>query len=671
MNQNYIKHLDGLRAVAIFGVIIYHAKLYFTSEPFLKGGFLGVDLFFVISGYLMTSIIYEQSKNNNFSFKEFLLKRIRRIFPAILFVCILSLPLIYFLIMPKDLIEQIKSIVSSIFFFSNFFYTFISQEYAAESTLLKPFIHTWSLSVEMQFYIILPLIIFITIKRNLNLLQTFSILIIIFFLCSFFSNIYFQDLNFYNSVSRLWEFLFGGLVYLIQKKNLKINQNNLLVNFTIIFSFLVIVFYFINFDTDAFFKTWLLIPFIFCSGVLIFFKENNLMNKLFNINLISYTGKISYSLYLTHFPIFAFSRITDFTKGNFEKKFFLGILIVFLSIILYKFIETPFRNKKKVDTKSFGITCIFGIFSILAFYTISNFTDGMNYRASKIIQNSHQEKTWLMLKDKDEVICYNKITRGQKDFCKFFKNSEKNIFLIGDSLAGSFSYDLKNKLSKENFAFTPITSGGCIYLPDFNIINSKNNKIIDHCNLEYQNKIRDLLLNSPKSIIIFSGEYPIYIDRKFYNNFEGNFRRNKYHLYFMSKDKNISLEDQFIKSINELLDYGHKVILQYPVPQLGWDPKREIFYQNIFSKKITLNTASVSYDSFKKYIKNTEKLFDKINHKNLYRVYPEKIFCNNLLQSRCVAHNLKELYYFDDHHLSLEGSKLVNDQIIDKIKKLN
>ena len=96
MNQNYIKHLDGLRAVAIFGVIIYHAKLYFTSEPFLKGGFLGVDLFFVISGYLMTSIIYEQSKNNNFSFKEFLLKRIRRIFPAILFVCILSLPLIYF-----------------------------------------------------------------------------------------------------------------------------------------------------------------------------------------------------------------------------------------------------------------------------------------------------------------------------------------------------------------------------------------------------------------------------------------------------------------------------------------------------------------------------------------------------------------------------------------------
>ncbi len=670
MNQNYIKHLDGLRAVAIFGVIIYHAKIYFTSEPFLKGGFLGVDLFFVISGYLMTLIIYEQSKNNNFSFKKFILKRIRRIFPAILFICIVSLPFIYFHIMPKDLIEQIKSILSSIFFFSNFFYSYISQEYAAESSLLKPFIHTWSLSVEMQFYVILPLIIVLVIKKDLSLFKTFLILIIIFFICSLFSNIYFQDLNFYNSISRLWEFLFGGLVYLIQKKNFKINQNNSFINSLIILSFFTIIFYFIIFDTDLFFKTWLLIPFVFCSGILIFFKENNLMNKLFNLNLISYIGKISYSLYLTHFPIFAFSRITDFTKGNFEKKIYLGILIILVSIILYKFIETPFRNQKKINSKQFSIDCIFGLFSILAFYITSNITDGMSYRASKIIQNSHKEKTWLMLKDENGVICYNKITRGQKNFCTFFKNSEKNIFLIGDSLAGSFSYDLKNRLSKENFTFTPITSGGCIYLPDFNIVNSKNDKIIDHCNLNYQNKIRDLLLNSPKSIIIFSGEYPIYIDRKFYNNSEGNFRRNKYHLYFKSKNENISLEDQFIKSINELLDYGHKIILQYPVPQLGWDPKREIFYQNVFSKKITLFTASVSFDSFKNYIKNTENLFDKIDHKNLHRVYPENIFCNSLLQSRCVAHNLEELYYFDDHHLSLEGSRIVNDQIIDKIKEL-
>ena len=106
-------------------------------------------------------------------------------------------------------------------------------------------------------------------------------------------------------------------------------------------------------------------------------------------------------------------------------------------------------------------------------------------------------------------------------------------------------------------------------------------------------KNRDLLLSSPKSIIIFSGEYPIYIDGKFYNNSEGNFRREKYHLYFQSKDNKTTFEENFINSINELLNYGHKVILHYPLPQLGWDPKRKIFYNNLFSKEIDLSIASI------------------------------------------------------------------------------
>ena len=169
------------------------------------------------------------------------------------------------------------------------------------------------------------------------------------------------------------------------------------------------------------------------------------MNKLFNLNLISYIGKISYSLYLIHFQ-YLLSKITDFTR-NFEKSYIGNINNFSFNncINLLKHLET-----KKINSKQFSIACIFGLFSILAFYITSNITDGMSYRASKIIQNSHKEKTWLMLKDENGVICYNKITRGQKNFCTFFKNSEKNIFLIGDS-CGSFSYDLKNRLSKIYF----------------------------------------------------------------------------------------------------------------------------------------------------------------------------------------------------------------------------
>jgi len=275
-----------------------------------------------------------------------------------------------------------------------------------------------------------------------------------------------------------------------------------------------------------------------------------------------------------------------------------------------------------------------------------------------------------MLKDNKGINCYNRITRGQNKFCNFNVKSQKKVFLVGDSLAGSFSYNLKNQLLKNNYNFTSIASGGCVYMPNFNIVNSKNNKIIKHCNSDYQKKIRDLLLNSPKSIIILSGVYPIYIDRKFYNNSEGNFRREKYHLYFQSKDNKTTFEENFINSINELLNYGHKVILHYPLPQLGWDPKRKIFYNNLFSKEIDLSIASIEYGSFKNFSKKTTKLFNKLKHENLIRVFPEKLFCNSYLPSRCVAHNGKEFFYFDDHHLSYEGSKLINNQILEKIKKL-
>ena len=670
MNQNYIKHIDGLRALAIFGVIIYHAKIYLGAEPFLKGGYLGVDLFFVISGYLMTLIISDQYQVGNFNFKDFLLRRLRRIFPALLFICIISLPIMYFLIMPADLSEQIKSIVSSIFFFSNFFYSVISQEYAAETTLIKPFIHTWSLSVEMQFYFILPFIILFSFRKKMNLLGVFIILIITFFLYSVLSNIYVQDLNFYNTISRLWEFLFGGLIYFVQKKNLKINKNNFFSIFLIIFSFVTIITYFYFFDSNKFFKTWTLLPFIISSGILIFFKDNYLLNYVCNLKLISFIGKISYSLYLVHFPIFAFSRITDFTKGNLDKKILIGLGILILSLILHKFIEVPFRDKRKINLKMLIKLCIPSIVSILFFYFHAINTNGLDYRTSNLIKNSHKEKTWLMLKDNKGINCYNRITRGQNKFCNFNVKSQKKVFLVGDSLAGSFSYDLKNQLVKNNYNFTSIASGGCVYMPNFNIVNSKNNKIIKHCNSDYQKKIRDLLLSSPKSTIILSGEYPIYIDGKFYNNSEGNFRREKYHLYFQSEDNKTTFEENFINSTNELLNYGHNVILHYPFPQLGWDPKRKIFYNNVFSKEIDLSIASIDYGSFKNYTKNTRKLFNRLKHENLITVFPEKLFCNSYLTSRCVAHNGKEFFYFDDHHLSYEGSKLINNQILENIKKI-
>ena len=165
MKINYRPEIDGLRAIAVFAVILYHFRItIFSHDPF-KGGFIGVDIFFVISGYLITSIILKELiSRGSFSFKRFYERRVRRILPPILFVMLISLPFSWMYLMSKSFVEFSKSIVYSLGFVSNFFFHYSGQEYGAENGLYKPFLHTWSLSVEEQFYILFPLLLLLIFK---------------------------------------------------------------------------------------------------------------------------------------------------------------------------------------------------------------------------------------------------------------------------------------------------------------------------------------------------------------------------------------------------------------------------------------------------------------------------------------------------------------------------
>ena len=165
MKLTYRPEIDGLRAIAVGVVILYHAKItLFGYQPF-KGGFIGVDIFFVISGYLITSIILKELViTGSFSFKNFYERRIRRILPALLFVMLVSLPFAWRYLLPGSFVDFSKSILYSLGFSSNFYFHYSGQQYGAESGLLKPFLHTWSLSIEEQFYILFPIVLLATFK---------------------------------------------------------------------------------------------------------------------------------------------------------------------------------------------------------------------------------------------------------------------------------------------------------------------------------------------------------------------------------------------------------------------------------------------------------------------------------------------------------------------------
>ena len=165
MKINYRSEIDGLRAIAVIAVILYHAQVTISGYSPFKGGFIGVDIFLVISGYLITSIIYKELvTTGNFSFKNFYERRVRRIIPALLFVIVLSLPLFWMYLLPKKLVEFAKSILYSLGFSSNFYFWFTGLKYGADDSLLLPFLHTWSLAVEEQYYILFPIIFLLIFK---------------------------------------------------------------------------------------------------------------------------------------------------------------------------------------------------------------------------------------------------------------------------------------------------------------------------------------------------------------------------------------------------------------------------------------------------------------------------------------------------------------------------
>ncbi len=347
MKLAYRPEIDGLRAIAIGAVIFYHAQIKILGHQPFKGGFIGVDIFFVISGYLITSIILKELiTTGSFSFKNFYERRIRRILPVLLFVMLASLPLAWMYLVPSSLVDFSKSILYSLGFSSNFYFHYSGQEYGAVDGSFKPFLHTWSLSAEEQFYILFPIVLLVTFRYLRKYL--IHILILGFFLslglAEYTSRIY-PSASFYFLHTRMWELLAGSILAYFEitkghrSKNKKLNLILPTIGFLLIVHSL-----FFKYETyNPSFIT--LSPIIGVCLIIWFSHKDELITKILSTKLFVGIGLISYSLYLWHYPIFAFIKINGIISDS-KAKLILITLIFFLSILSYLVIERPFRNRK-------------------------------------------------------------------------------------------------------------------------------------------------------------------------------------------------------------------------------------------------------------------------------------------------------------------------------------
>ena len=305
--------IQGLRGIAVSAVILYHAEIKIFDNQFFSGGYLGVDIFFIISGFLITKILLNDYKNGSLSFLKFINSRIRRIAPALLFVILITSLLSWNYLLPSVLFDYAQSKLTSIFFISNYFFFLSSLNYYDFSSLLKPLNHTWSLSLEIQMYLLFFFFFLIIVKFQKKLLIIVSLILILSFIISITTTFYDESLSFYSFHSRIWEFMIGSITFLIARK-----FKNFLPNSSLFFlGFLLIFLSFFLFNKNTNHPSFLTIfPLIGVLLMILFIEKKSITNILVTNNLIVFIGQISYSLYLWHYPIFAISRNLNLLGGN-------------------------------------------------------------------------------------------------------------------------------------------------------------------------------------------------------------------------------------------------------------------------------------------------------------------------------------------------------------------
>ena len=431
MKLTYRPEIDGLRAIAVIAVILYHTQLtIFGHQPF-KGGFIGVDIFFVISGYLITSIILKELITTGFfSFKHFYERRIRRLLPALLFVMLASLPFAWMYLMKSSFVGFSKSILYSLGFSSNFYFHYSGQEYGAVSGFLKPFLHTWSLSVEEQYYILFPIVLLFTFKYFRKYLIHILIVgfVISLGLADWGSRNH-PSFTFYVLPTRGWELLSGSiLAYLEITKGHRSNNKNLNSILPSI-GFILIGHSILFFDDKMLHPSfYTLSPIIGVFLIIWFSNKNEIITKVLSSKLFVGIGLISYSLYLWHYPIFAFDRINQFSEGDVFNKIIIGFITLALSIISYYFIEKPFRNRKH-KFKKILISILIVISTILAINIYVIFKDGKIGHSYKAVKNLYLNNNIFNKELRQESWKYVKNSNFQE-----FKSKEKiKILFVGDS----------------------------------------------------------------------------------------------------------------------------------------------------------------------------------------------------------------------------------------------
>lgn len=638
----YRADIDGLRALAVLAVVIYHA---FPGR--LPGGFIGVDIFFVISGYLISGIIFSELSVNSFSLRHFYERRIRRIFPALLIVLAFCLTVGWVVLLADEYAQLGKHVVASAGFLLNLV-LWSESGYFDNAVVTKPLLHLWSLGIEEQFYIFWPLLLLFLWKKKLNI----KWFIIVTCLLSFVFNLHQTTVNptaaFYSPLTRFWELLMGSLIALWHQRNSYAN-NRLISQFSqnslsFLGIFLIICALFLIDKERAFPGAWALLP-VLGAALVVLAGPSGWINRIFLSNRVMVgIGLISYPLYLWHWPLLSFTRIIE----NQTPTVFLRLLIVSLSFLLawmtYVFVEKPLRQSNNNRSFIFSwLLVLMFLFSAVGYWVFYN----QGIKSRLVVQASEQTAPFLNIYFPPETSCqevFNQtaINSPALQFCKRYasKKPQKTILLWGDSSVASLLPVFATIAKENNYAVVSLSHLSC---PP--IIQARKTFFTFEASKKYcadgviQGEIIDFIRQLKPDLIVISAAWSVFGNKEFFTDVTSEIANQ-------ASTRKVLMTH--LPDTLERLSAVANVIVVKGWPDLPRNPQIRVVDLIGLSK----GEVTTSQQEFEQKTQFINQVFDNLSSERIRLYSPSDKLCDGLL-----CHSIIDgvMLYEDTYHLTPQG----------------
>ena len=612
----YRADIDGLRAIAVLAVLLFHA-----GADFFPGGFVGVDVFFVISGYLITSIIVSESRRGEFSFVGFYERRIRRIVPAFLTVIAVSAGVGWFTLLPQDYVYFARSAFAAAAFHSNFYFGRQAEDYFAPEVETQPLLHTWSLSVEEQFYLIAPVFILLLLGRSRRLRGALVLFLLLLSIgISAYGVKHGLSSAFYLLPSRAFELLIGvglaiGLV--------PVTTNSVARQFMGL-SGLVLIAYATFFFSSAtpFPGLAALVP---CLGAALLIHSGGSgstpVHRVLGTRPMVFVGKISFSLYLWHWPLLAFARYGATEQLSVGHRFALLGLSLVLSIFTYYLIEQPVRQRRYFPTRP-------RVFAV----------GGVALLGCLIVSRGIIESDGALIRLQPEVIAFVKALPDKHDTrAKCLANPENDACLVGDADASKPSFLLWGDSHAQMFSGSVGLKADALGIKGYNVVRSGCPPIFDfvprfsHC-VEVTRGVENILKNADVEHIILASRWAIHQD---------------------------NIGDEFLNYVRRTVDTlqhsNRSIAIIASVPELPFHVPKTMTRDLIMGEH---SDYSIAVAEFLTRQQKVLQLLQELDSMPKVRVlYPHMKLCDGM---RCDAARDDHPLYVDDDHLGPKGVEVLS-----------